>query len=93
MKKKKEIPESSDDYSDYVKDVVKLSGENIKLASSDKETKSSFKRSCAAIIIGTLLGTTIAVYNNKRELVKRVNSLEEEVSLLKEKMGRKGGSI
>lgn len=94
MRKKKEIPKSSDeDYSDYVKDVVKLSGEAIKLASSGNETKDTFKRSCVAILIGTLLGTAIAVHNNKRDLVKRVKSLEEEVSLLKEKMGRKGGSL
>lgn len=94
MRKKKEIPESSDEYiSDYVKDVLELSGETIKLVSSDKEIKSSFKRSCVAILIGSLLGTAIAVHNNKRDLVKRVKSLEEEVSLLKEKMGRKGGSL
>lgn len=93
MRKKKEIPNSDDYISDYVKDVVELSGEAIKLASSDKEIKSSFKKSCAAILIGTLLGTAIAVHNNKRDLVKRVKSLEEEVSLLKEKMGRKGGSL
>lgn len=90
MKKKKEIPESSDDYiSDYVKDVIELSGEAIKLASSDNEAKDAFKRRCTAILIGALLGTAIAVHNNKKDLVKRVNTLEEEVSLLKEKMGRK----
>lgn len=81
--------ENNENFDKYIKEILSISEEAVKLASSDKETENKIKKRAVAIAIGTVAGVLTASYFNKRELTKRVRKLEEEVEEIKKKGGNK----